>query len=150
MPMEEIFNELQTFRTRLACPCCGENQTNDDFALTLLFAERMTGSKFVITSGYRCEKHNTVVPGGDPDSASLYGEHADIAYFSFFEAFKITKALVSAGFERLRVYDLNEAVRLGKKSAHIHVDRHPKHTEPILSIGTYGGVGKGVPHAGEN
>jgi len=28
-------------------------------------------------------------------------------------------------------------LKLGKTSAHIHVDRHPKHPYPALTVGSY-------------
>jgi hypothetical protein len=105
--------------------------------MTLLFAQEQLAKPLVITSGYRCAKHNAATPGHADDSPSLYGAHADLAYFDQFQALAITKALLAVGFERIRIYDIVQALKLGRKSAHIHVDKHPKHPYPILSIGSY-------------
>lgn len=135
--MEDLTNSLEDFRKRLACPCCGRNQTTDDFAMALLFAERQLQKPFVITSGYRCAKHNQDTPGHADDSPALYGVHADIAYFTSFEGLAILKAILASGFERVRLYDLKQALTLGRKSAHIHVDRHPRYQTPSLTFGSY-------------
>lgn len=129
---------LKQLRDSLACTCgCGTNQTSDEFVNFLYMAESAAGLRFTITSGFRCKKHNQEVPGHDDDSAALYGEHADLAYGDTGTGFLILKALIAAGFERVRVYSLLDAYNHKKKTAHIHVDRHPKHHYPALTVGTY-------------
>jgi len=133
----DITQEAENLRETLGCPCgCNQNFTSIEFATLLLFAQGVYGKEFTITSGYRCPNKNKAEKGLE-DSASLYGEHADIAYWKTVDAFLIIKALIGAGFERLRVYPLDQAFRIGKKTAHIHVDRHPKYQEPTFTVGLY-------------
>jgi len=118
--------EFFEFREQFSCKCgCGLNNVQDDFLNKLFFAQNISGVKFLITSGCRCQKHNLEV-GGSPDSASLLGVHADIAFIDTFNCFLIFKALIGAGFERIRLYP-----------RHIHVDQHPRFPVPSISLGSY-------------
>lgn len=66
---------------------------------------------FVITSGYRSVDKNEDV-GGVPDSSHTKGEAVDLRARNSTEHFKITKALMDVGFNRISK----------KYSTHIHVD----------------------------
>ncbi|MCJ7805591.1 D-Ala-D-Ala carboxypeptidase family metallohydrolase [Patescibacteria group bacterium] len=124
--MEDITPQIEEFRLQLACRCgCGSNRTSSEFAGMLYFAQGVYGKLFTIDSGARCPKHNAWL-GGDPDSASLYGEHADLAFPTPADLFLGIKALIGAGFERFMLYP-----------RHLHVDRHPKWPIPRFAWANY-------------
>jgi hypothetical protein len=124
--MEDISEKIEEFRQKLGCPCgCGTNRTSSEFAGMLYFAQGVYGKPFTITSGARCLQHNKDEQGS-PDSASLYGEHADLAFQTPADLFIGTKALIGAGFERFRLYP-----------RHLHVDRHPKFPVPSFACANY-------------
>jgi uncharacterized protein YcbK (DUF882 family) len=92
------------------CRCCGTVKLSA-LALEMLEALReLSGSPVVITSGYRCERHNRAV-GGAPRSAHLSGMAADI-YARPEDQEKLSVLAASAGF--------TEIIRGGKKN-YIHV-----------------------------
>ena len=124
--MEDISEKIEEFRQKLGCPCgCGTNRTSSEFAGMLYFAQGVYGKVFTIDSGARCPKHNKDV-GGDPDSASLFGEHADLAFPTPADLFLMIKALFGAGFERFMLYP-----------RHLHVDRHPRGPTPYFAWANY-------------
>jgi hypothetical protein len=124
--MEDISEKIEEFRQNLGCPCgCGTNRTTSEFAGMLYFAQGVFGKPFTINSGARCPKHNKNV-GGDPESASLCGEHADLGYKNTTDLFLMIKALLGAGFERFRLYP-----------RHLHVDRSPKYPFPSFTWADY-------------
>ena len=111
--------EVALFRLKFDCPCgCGKNNTDDLFLNEILFAQGVAGFEFIITSGFRCQWHNDLV-GGDKGSAALLGLHADIGYEGYHQCFRIIKALIGTGFERIRLYE-----------KHVHVDKHPEGVGP--------------------
>lgn len=124
--MEDIADKIEEFRNKLICPCgCGKNQTSSEFASLLYMAQEVYGKPFLITSGFRCLKHNKDVKG-DPNSAALYGEHADLDYQTPAFLFLIIKALIEAGFERFRLYP-----------RHLHIDRSMKYPFPAFTWANY-------------
>lgn len=135
--MENIEEKINDYRVQLGCPCgCGTNRMKDDMVMKLMFAEGISGKRFAYTSGYRCTKHNQEV-GGAIDSSHLYGEGVNIFYSTEGDCFLILKALIGAGFERIEVMSLENAIALGKKGAHLHADQHHKRPMPWFHVGTY-------------
>ena len=61
----------------LACPCCGKCNMDEEFMSEAVEMREHSGFPWVITSAYRCEKHNKKV-GGYPSSRHLAGEALDI------------------------------------------------------------------------
>ncbi len=95
------------------CPCCGGlNDTGAfrQFVYKLQVARNYAGIPFIITSGYRCPKHNKAV-GGSPGSSHILGIAADIRVRSSAERFKIVEGLMIAGF-----------TRIGIAASFVHVD----------------------------
>ena len=96
-----------------ACKCCGIEVIDKHFLEKLDEARFMAGVPFVITSGYRCRKHNAEV-GGASSSAHRLGKAADIKCTNSRNRFLIIDALIKAGFKRIGVgkdfinADLNE------------------------------------------
>tara|TARA_B100001093_G_C26748755_1_gene980095 strand:- start:395 stop:718 length:324 start_codon:yes stop_codon:yes gene_type:complete len=85
---------------------------------------------FVITSGYRCEAHNTRIGGrkktaSSKGSSHMYGFAADIAATSSTDRFNITQALLEAGFNRIGI---------SAKGGFIHVDSDPDKTKHVLFL----------------
>lgn len=73
-------------------------------------ARHMAGIPFVISSAYRCAKHNKAV-GGVPGSAHTKGLAVDIAAQGSRQRFIIAQSLMARGL-----------VRIGVASSFVHVD----------------------------
>ncbi len=85
-----------------ACPCCGEEKIIVEFIMRLDQAREYAKVPFVITSGYRCEKHNAEV-GGSSESAHLKGKGSDIAATNSLARMRIIIGLLAAGFRRIGI-----------------------------------------------
>ena len=85
-----------------ACPCCGRADMDEDFLEMLDEARSIAGLPFIITSGYRCARHNREV-GGRPNSAHLRGLAADISVSNNNARFRILFGLIRAGFKRIGI-----------------------------------------------
>lgn len=65
-------------KKELACKCCGEPGSIDMGLIEALEDLRLlAGCPLIVTSGYRCPKHNAEV-GGAKDSQHLKGTAADV------------------------------------------------------------------------
>jgi uncharacterized protein YcbK (DUF882 family) len=89
------------------CKCCGKQAMNEKFILALdkarTIAEGLDKNvKFVITSGYRCLKHNRNV-GSKDTSSHVIGLAVDIRTTTSRERFIILQALLLAGFTRIGI-----------------------------------------------
>jgi uncharacterized protein YcbK (DUF882 family) len=89
------------FLSELRCPCCGEIIIDDAFLARLRLAREIAGVPFVITSGYRCEKHNEEI--GSSSRNHVEGKAADIRATNGPARGKILKGLYKAGFERVGI-----------------------------------------------
>ena len=54
----------------LKCPCCGLMRMDDNFMRRLVLFRHYLNFPFIVTSGYRCPKHNNQV-----SDTGLYGPH---------------------------------------------------------------------------
>ena len=92
--------------SEFTCKCdglCDKTETISDKLRALLNEARETaGIPFVITSGYRCEKHNAKV-GGVKNSSHTKGVAVDILATDNSTKFKIVDAVLKAGIERVGV-----------------------------------------------
>ena len=104
------------------CPDCGENRMDFDFLEMLITARSYADIPFVITSGYRCEKHNKKV-GGSKTSSHLIGKAADIYCPDVKTRFRIVYGLIQAEFTR---------IEHGKN--YIHTDTDPAKEPEIMSF----------------
>ena len=95
-------------KSEFNCPCCGQNQMNNDFLEQLdrarAYAQHFDKDccVFVITSGYRCGWHNEQ-KGGHENSLHMKGRAADIAVKSDHHRFVIINALRWAGFTHIGI-----------------------------------------------
>lgn len=86
------------------CKCgCGQVIVVPALIELLEYVREFSGFPIIITSGYRCPDHNAAV-GGEPSSAHLTGEAADIAVHSDTERFAYLEAMFLYGIRRLGVY----------------------------------------------
>jgi uncharacterized protein YcbK (DUF882 family) len=76
-------------------------------------ARYTAGVSFVITSGFRCSRHNAAV-GGVENSAHTKGVAADISATDSVSRFKIIEALIDVGFTRIGI---------AKTFVHVDMDR---------------------------
>jgi len=105
-----------------ACPCCKKADMKEDFLVMLDKARELAETPFVITSGFRCEKHNREV-GGKDNSSHLKGYAADISALTSDKRYKIVYGLISAGFKRIGI---------GKEF--IHADCDPELPKGVIWI----------------
>ena len=113
------------------CPCCGKAEMSESFMDQLLKARIIAGVPFIITSGYRCEKHHAEIYDKMgkpvlPDSPHLEGVAADISVTKGNDRFVILGALIKAGFRRI-----------GIGSNFIHVDRDVRTGKAQNTVWTY-------------
>ena len=98
---------------RFECPCCGENWIDIRLERLVRHIEERAGEKLVITSGYRCEKHNRKV-GGSDKSSHLKGLAVDIGIDRSRLRCRVIGAAIRLGFHRIGV---------GKAFVHLDIDR---------------------------
>lgn len=84
------------------CKCCLENQMKREFMIRLDIVRDIAGIPFVITSGYRCPKHNSKT-GGKPDSAHVAGWAVDIACNTSANRTRIIQAASLVGISRVGI-----------------------------------------------
>lgn len=97
----------------------GKNM-NEGFLARLDLAREIAGITFIVTSGYRTNKHNELV-GGVDSSAHTKGYAADLACRDSVSRWIIIKALFEAGFNRIGIAD-----------TFIHVDSDPDKTGNVI------------------
>lgn len=65
-------------KKELACKCCGEpGPIASELIEALEELRKMAGCPLIVTSGYRCKRHNAEV-GGAKDSQHMKGTAADV------------------------------------------------------------------------
>lgn len=96
--------QLSFFRPgEFRCPCCGKEQMDPSFLSQLDMARRMAGVPFHINSGFRCSAHNATLHGSVSDSSHLRGIAADISAMDSPVRYRIVRALMDAGFQRIGI-----------------------------------------------
>ena len=85
------------------CKCCGKVDISRILVNRLEVARGLYGKPMIVTSGYRCPRHNEAV-GGVKDSYHTQGLAADILCRSSADRLKLVYALMMAGFSRIGVY----------------------------------------------
>jgi len=92
---------------------------NETFVRLLEIMRISLGGPMVITSGYRCQKHNAKI-GGAPNSAHLRGLAADIAIPNDDYRYSLLKIAMLFDIPRIGI---------GKTFIHLDIDRslpHPR------------------------
>ena len=77
----------------MQCPCCGVNNTSDDFMQRLNKARELAQIPLIITSGYRCKKHNKAI--GSTSTNHTSGQAADIICNVSRDRYLIVEALLN-------------------------------------------------------
>lgn len=95
------------------CRCCETSNISANLVLKLDLARELADTPFIITSGYRCPKHNREV-GGVKDSAHVLGLAVDIAVPDNIARLNILRGLIIAGFRRIGI---------GKDFIHADIDK---------------------------
>ncbi len=88
------------------CPCCYGEGVTDDLIFHLQLAHNLLPkhSVIIITSSYRCEKHNKDPKvGGSDTSSHLKGLAADIKCEDSTYRFHLLNALIQVGFKRIGI-----------------------------------------------
>jgi len=86
------------------CSHCGKCEMDEEFMLMLDAARDDAGIPFIINSGYRCQEHENIVAGEDPEVDNhVVGKAADIHAPSSRAKFKIISALIEVGFTRIGI-----------------------------------------------
>lgn len=102
--------------TELQCPCCGVCDMDGVFLAELQRLRDVIGRPFIISSGYRCEKHNKALSGAK-NSKHLTGEAVDI-YTSDWSSKDL--------HDLIDEISSNLASGLGLYPSHIHFDLREK------------------------
>lgn len=105
------------------CSCCGEDKMEPTLLDMIDDARDRSGIPFIVNSGFRCKKHNASLPGSSPTSSHLKGYAVDIKCTRSRQRFKMFKALIEVGFNRILVYP-----------AFFHVDIDPDKSPEILVL----------------
>ena len=94
--MEQYFTDDE-----LRCKCCGKLGIDQDFLNLLNRARERAGIPFVVTSGYRCEKHNRNV--GSSSSNHVFGMAADIKCVESWKRYSMVQAMIFAGMRGIGI-----------------------------------------------
>tara|TARA_Y100001951_G_scaffold99919_1_gene102560 strand:- start:126 stop:503 length:378 start_codon:yes stop_codon:yes gene_type:complete len=97
-------------REEYACKCgCGRDNIKNELAASVQLVRDIVKRGIVITSGIRCEAHNTTIKAA-PSSSHIDGFAADLAYKGSAERYQLLNAA-------MQVFD-----RVGIAKNFIHVD----------------------------
>ena len=102
-----------TVRKRFACPCCGKNWMDPRWEALLKKIEARLDDGLIVTSGFRCDKHNKKV-GGSATSSHLNGLAVDVACEWSRMRYRILDAAMDLGINRIGI---------GKRFIHMDIDR---------------------------
>jgi len=94
-------DDMYFSQDEFACKCCGKVRLDPLFVAQLEKARGLAGVPFIITSGYRCPKHNKEV--GSTSQNHTSGKAADIKATDGPTRGKILKGLYRAGFDRIGI-----------------------------------------------
>jgi len=99
-----------------ACPCCGVSAVRKELVVKLDQLRDIVGFPLIITSGYRCPKHNAEI-GGVPDSAHTKGLAVDISISTSPKRYRVIRAAITLGFKRIGI---------AKNFIHLDIDKEKK------------------------
>lgn len=119
------WSEIRHFpREEFLCPCCGQEDMDPHFVRRMDAGREATGFPWVVTSGWRCERHNAEV-GGHPNSYHVLGLAADVA-LSHFRASQFLNYVFrpDPGFEKRRFPGIG--INQKGKGRFVHIDDGPE------------------------
>ena len=99
---EEIKLSEHFVSREFTCRCCGETKVNFMLVLKLEDLRTKLNKPIIITSGYRCPKHNKEV-GGVKDSKHMYGIAVDVKVNGVSPS-EVAKVAKEVGFSFVKVY----------------------------------------------
>lgn len=105
------------------CPCCKTGKFAPELEAKINLAREIAGIPFVVTSGFRCEKHNKEI-GGSANSSHLVGCAVDISTPDNYTRFKVLEGIMKAGFNRIGI---------AEKYVHCDIDDFSK-PSPIIYL----------------
>lgn len=85
-----------------ACKCCGESKIKLQVILNLEKLRKMANAPIIITSGYRCPKHNREV-GGAKRSQHCLGNAVDVKITGYTPT-QVARMAKKCGFTWVKVY----------------------------------------------
>jgi len=118
--VKEFWESLHYFKSHeFECPCCGKNEMDETFVRMLEMMRISLREPMIISSGYRCEKHNKEI-GGAPNSAHLRGLAVDVKIPNSEYRYRLLKLAMLFDIPRIGI---------GSNFIHLDVDRslpHPR------------------------
>jgi uncharacterized protein YcbK (DUF882 family) len=98
---------------KFRCPCCDRNEIDPRVEALHREIEEDIGQKLIVTSGFRCPKHNKEV-GGSATSSHLKGLAWDVAVDNSRLRYRVIQSALTRGITRIGV---------GKGFLHLDIDR---------------------------
>lgn len=83
-------------KSELACKCCGKLKFPEEMVEFIERVRNAFGKRMIVTSGYRCAKHNMSV-GGKSGSAHVQGLAVDFAVMNGQERYAMLRAAIQSG-----------------------------------------------------
>lgn len=119
--LKKVSESVDFFKpSEFACHCCGKGTVHSKVHKALNKARAIAGIPFIITSGYRCKKHNADV-GGSLTSSHMKRYAVDISAKDSQARFRILLGLIHADFNRIGI---------GKDF--IHADMDPNKAQEVV------------------
>jgi hypothetical protein len=115
------FKETEHFKlAEFRCPCCGRISLKENLLPCLEKVRRIFKAPMCITSGFRCQAHNTDV-GGGPEHPS--GMAADIGLHDGWEVYALVKAAIEADIPRIGINSKKNANGRYEFFVHLGISR---------------------------
>lgn len=107
------------------CPCCGKAEMNPEHIRRLQELRELCGYPIRVTSGYRCQAHNSTLQGSSPTSKHMLGLAADICPAEGQD--------LNSFIETIRESNLFAGVGIYRGRGFVHVDSRDLIGEPAYS-----------------
>ena len=111
MRPNDIFVSPHFRLTEFQCRCCGCVKLHPELLVKLEKLRDAWGSPLILTSGFRCDKHNRKVNGAEA-SLHLMGQAADVVVLDENQR-EFSGAAEKAGFDQIVTYGKRNFVHLG-------------------------------------
>lgn len=137
MKVNNLFVSPHFRLAEFQCRCCGCVKLHPELLVKLERIREAWGSPLLLTSGFRCEKHNKNVKGVE-GSLHLMGQAADIVVFQADQE-KFIDAAKEAGFDQAIPYGARNFVHLGifggDERIVLPVNQHKWETAAVVHAG---------------